>query len=588
MASEEIKKIIKEFTSVQHKEQALMVCGKWGIGKTYFLKNLKAEELGKKKIVLISLKGIKTREDINRRAVAKILGIGRKLNCLSKGVNAVISKLSSWLSNGWLNISISDLIELGVSWKEFQDVILIFDDFERIDNESISYSDVLFLIHSTFVEEKNTSALIVANEDEIPVNPRRKGRAPLTQEALTEEEKSYLNAKEKTIIRTVGFEQDLGMFFIDYIKSRYNYVEKEIKEIILQAPYVQQIVERKDSDNLREYNRFFDSFIRIIRSVKKSTLDKQHQNLFLKEVAYCLRYWIFIDSKKQSESQDWSNLYNTDPLYINHSLFPSIRHFWTKGFLDEEQLCSDIERRFKYYLKQEKTGKDLAIISSWYRYPQKQVLSACRTIGSISNAFDTIDEFLEVSRWLKWIFKSGLIPQNDYNQVKKSLLDSFQIFIEKKPNLNLTLSGQIAEEEFIDAFNTNKELHKKKILKKYEEELFPTIKLTNEPEFVEFARQNTILVLDMYLKHIGEIAEVNAIYDHVRFLVGFLRDIYSVNYDTQLCALLEGLIDSITDATAASVLELFFREGNVRIPKEALVPLLEKLKGKKEELLISK
>lgn len=587
MAAEEIKKIIKEFTSVQHKEQALMVCGKWGIGKTYFLTNLNAEELGKKKIVLISLKGIKTREDINRRVVAKILGIGRKLNCLSKGVNAVISKLTSSFSKGWLNINISDLIELGVAWKDFQDVILIFDDFERIDTKSIAYSDVLFLIHSTFVEEKNTSALIVANEDEIPVNPWRKGRAPLTQEALTEEEKSYLNAKEKTIIRTVGFEQDLGMFFIDYIKSRYNYVEKEIKEIILQAPYVQQIVETKDSGNLREYNRFFDGFIRIIRSIRESTLNERHQNLFLKEAAYCLRYWIFIASKKQSESQDWSNLYNIDPLYVNHSLFPSIEHFWTKGFLEEDQLLSDIKRRLKYYLKKEKTGKDLAIISSWYRYPQKQVLSACRTIGSISNAFDTIDEFLEVSRWLKWIFKSGLIPQNDYSQVKRSLLDNFQVFIEKEPNLDLTLSGQVAEDEFIKVFNANKELHKKKILKKYDKELFPIIKLTNEPEFIEFARQNTILVLDMYLRHIKEIAEVNAIYDHVRFLVGFLRDIYSVNYNTQLCALLEGLISSITDATAASVLELFFREGNVRIPKETLVPLLKKLK-KKKELLISK
>lgn len=587
MAAEEIKKTIKEFTSVQHKEQALMVCGKWGIGKTYFLKNLKAEELGKKKIVLISLKGIKTREDINRRAVAKILGIGRKLNCLSKGTDVVISKLSSWLSNGWLNISISDLIELGVSWKEFQDVILIFDDFERIDNESISSSDVLFLIHSAFVEEKNASVLIVANEDEVPVNPWRKGRSPLTKEALTEEEKAYLNAKEKTILRTVGFEQDLGMFFRDYVKSRYNYVEKEIKEIILQAPYVQQIVETKDSDNLREYNRFFDSFIRIIRSVKKTSLDEQHQNLFLKEVAYCLRYWIFIDSNKQRESQDWSNLYNIDPLYVNHSLFPSIEHFWTKGFLEEDQLLSDIKRRLKYYLKQEKTGKDLAIISSWYRYPHKQVLSACRTIGSISNAFDTIDEFLEVSRCLKWIFKSGLIPQNDYSQVKRSLLDNFQVFIEKEPNLDLTLSGQVAEDEFIKVFNANKELQKTKILKKYEKELFPIIKLTNEPDFVEFARQNTILVLDMYLRHIKEIAEVNAIYDHVRFLVGFLRDIYSVNYNTQLCALLEGLIGSITDATAASVLELFFREGNVRIPKKTLVPLLEKLK-KKKEFLISK
>lgn len=587
MAAEEIKKIIKEFTSVQHKEQALMVCGKWGIGKTYFLTNLKAEELGKKKIVLISLKGIKTRKDINRRVVAKILGIGRKLNCLSKGVNAGISKLTSLFSQGWLNINISDLIELGITWKDFQDVILIFDDFERIDSKSISYSDVLFLIHSTFVEEKNASVLIVANEDEIPVNPWRKGRSPLTQEALTEEEKAYLNAKEKTIIRTVGFEQDLGMFFTNYIKSRYNSVENEIKESILQAPYVQQIVETKDSGNLREYNRFFDSFIRIIHSVRKSTLDEQHQNLFLKEVAYCLRYWIFIASKKQNQSQDWPNLYNADPFYVNPSLFPSIEHFWIKGFLEEDQLLSDINRRLKYYLKKEKTGKDLAIISSWYRYPQKQVLSACKTIGSISNAFDTIDEFLEVSRLLKWIFKSGLIPQNDYSQVKRSLLDNFQVFIEKEPNLDLTLSGQVAEDEFIKVFNANKELHKKKILKKYDEELFPIIKLTNEPEFIEFARQNTILVLDMYLRHIKEIAEVNAIYDHVRFLVGFLRDIYSVNYNTQLCALLEGLISSITDATAASVLELFFREGNVRIPKETLVPLLEKLK-KKKELLISK
>ena len=43
----DLKKIIKDFAKRPNKEMMLMIDGKWGVGKTYFLKNLNSKEFGK-------------------------------------------------------------------------------------------------------------------------------------------------------------------------------------------------------------------------------------------------------------------------------------------------------------------------------------------------------------------------------------------------------------------------------------------------------------------------------------------------------------------------------------------------------------
>lgn len=581
MSVKDLKEVIKDFVKRPNKEMALMIHGEWGVGKTYFLKNLNPKELGKERIILVSLKGIKTTNEINQRLLTATWQLGKTFNFFNKAFEGYISSKTA----GKVNVNLGDLVGLGFDWQKFNRTILVFDDFERISSENISYQDVLFEIHSTFVEDKNTSVIIVANEDEIEVNPTRKGNQPNGKaKKLNPNEIKYQQAKEKTIERTVQFYRKLQDFFPEYIKTRYSKIPSETQEFLLRNKTIVQILQKENVKNLRDYNRFFDIFVQVHEAIDAVNISISHRNRFLDELLFVLRAPI-LNSDFKEEIPALETIYLPSG-YVRLEMFPSIKNFIEKGFLNHEEFKNDIDRRVKVYNFDKYVKKDFDIIRKWFMSPRQKSLQAFARLIKKSHRFTTYDLFLETARYLNWFFSSGMIEKKLYQQRKETLLKNFQAFLLHLPNINLTIGGMADEKEFIDMLHKCQEIQIQQKLRQYEKNLFTNNRLIEDPMFVEFVRKNPGLVLDMYEKNADKVARVSRLYLHTKFLVSCLKHSTTLALikPSPWIGLTSKIIDHLEDPAAAAVAQMLLDE-IITMKSPSYKKLNGKLKRKKKILL---
>jgi hypothetical protein len=152
---------------------AIMITGKWGTGKSWFVRNkiIPAISQQKKKCLYISLNGKTSREEVLKSIAdaAWSVFIGEKR---AQPVRSLWSKLLSSMINackkndhwmfGFLE-TVSDLYSehMLTTFIEAQKPLLIFDDYER---KSFSDQEALGLINS-FIETSKTPVLIICNID---------------------------------------------------------------------------------------------------------------------------------------------------------------------------------------------------------------------------------------------------------------------------------------------------------------------------------------------------------------------------------------------------------------------------------------
>lgn len=577
---ENLKEIIKDFVKQSHKEMALMIDGEWGVGKTYFLKHLNPKEFGKEKIIFVSLKGVKTPEDIGRKVLASMWNIGKKFKLFSE-----ITKNALQIgTHGLISVSLTDLVSIGFDWKKLSNFIIIFDDFERISFEHISYHDVLFEIHSAFVEDKNASVIIVANESEIFVN--------LSRDAQSAEDKGqnfdktkYIQAKEKTIKRTIKFSQKLQQIFPEYIKARYCEKPAEILQYLSNSDTIKDILNREDHRNLRNYNRFFDLFVHVYENVMTLSFKRSYKNEFLNEILICLRNSVLYSLIYTDEVPALETFYLPRG-YVRIEMFPSIKTFVDRGFLNLEMLKKDLERRIGVYKFDSSVSGDFATIRNWVKLPRQKTLKSFARIIKKSNKFTTYDLFLETMRYLSWFFNSEMIDEDLYKQYKNLLLKNFKKHLLQQEDINLTISGMSTEREFIDVLNECKEIKTQEKLGQYERALFTKNKLLDDAEFVEFVRKNPALVLTMYTKNASKVAKVKKLYIHTKFLLSCLKHspALALIKPSPWIEFASKIIDYLDDPTSAAVAQMILDEV---ITKGAppYTELNEKLKRRKEMLL---
>jgi len=130
----------------------LSIQGNWGIGKTYFWNNyIKKKEQGDK-FVNISLFGINSLDDIKKKILLKTSD-RFKLN----------DKIQSHLgSSKFMGIDLASMLSI-ISKNEFKDIIICFDDFERI-SPNLSMSEILGFI-SELKEQYNCKIVLINNND---------------------------------------------------------------------------------------------------------------------------------------------------------------------------------------------------------------------------------------------------------------------------------------------------------------------------------------------------------------------------------------------------------------------------------------
>lgn len=200
---QKIINIVKDYL-IKESNNALLITGEWGVGKTYFFDNTLSEKIEetsikeneniKYKPIRVSLSGVTSIDDIERRIVAELYP---KLNKgLSKGKGAI--KLL--LSIPKIKEYIPEFPNSDVIGSETDNLVICFDDLER-RSKTFPIDSLIGYINN-LTENNNLKTIIIANTNKI-------------------EDESFDEIKEKLIGREIEYKINIEEVFDTLIQSEF-------------------------------------------------------------------------------------------------------------------------------------------------------------------------------------------------------------------------------------------------------------------------------------------------------------------------------------------------------------------------------
>lgn len=383
----DIREEILTFINRKEETGALLITGKWGSGKSYYIKGLAKELNDNKKeyLCVISLFGIDSVANLIKlvkeryidansngftRMVRKVgktaqtaLNTAGDIANIATGGNPVVAGVktgvSSVLSIDFFDfISVKNYIGSGKSKRKF---VLVFDDLERC---KVNMIDLLGAINE-YCENRNIKTIILADENKILNNEASLKKVNWTdgenkkEISITEQQKSadnYSEFKEKVIFQKIGFEASIDI--VD--KMIDNYVEsvEGYKEFIKNnTDIIKQVFVESGSDNLRFIKKIITNFERVYCAIQKAevpdeyapkilygfaiksfeTKPKIHQNEENSNINKILIRHI----KKEKNTKQSTAIYNGE--YIN---IYSLQQWVDTGRYDEEAVISELKNFF--------------------------------------------------------------------------------------------------------------------------------------------------------------------------------------------------------------------------------------------------
>lgn len=192
---------------------ALMITGEWGIGKTYYFKNILSKEISqtstfgneskKYRPILVSLFGLKSVEEIQSEIFLCLypilknskLKLGASIGkAVTKGILHLkgLGEYTKYIEE--INVNTNDFIN-------FEELVLCFDDLERI-SDNLKLEELIGYINS-LVENENVKVIIIANENKI-------------------ETKNYHILKEKVVGNSIEFISNIDNTFDSLIDVKFS------------------------------------------------------------------------------------------------------------------------------------------------------------------------------------------------------------------------------------------------------------------------------------------------------------------------------------------------------------------------------
>ncbi len=252
---------------------AILLKGKWGSGKTWFIKKYE-EKLKEKKqrCLYVSLYGMTSFSDIENVFFEQLFPIR------SSKIASLTGKILQGLIKASLKIDLNNdgkddtvtlqipTIQLPKSLENIDNSILIFDDLERCQ---IDIGSILGYINY-FVEQQGLKVVIIANEDKLFENDK------------------YKDIKEKLIGKTFDVYPDLENALEDFIK--------EIKNLDLQrflsdnTELIDNLYRQAQYNNLRSLKQIILDFERIFQELSEKDKSKLEllQELFKTLMAFSI------------------------------------------------------------------------------------------------------------------------------------------------------------------------------------------------------------------------------------------------------------------------------------------------------------
>ena len=263
--NENINSYLDYYLSLEVKpEYAILLRGKWGCGKSWFIKNYMQTNV-KNKYLYVSLYGITSYKEIEDAFFEQIHPL-----LASKGMK-VAGKIFKGLLKTTLKIDLNGdgkedgsispeipQINLPDYLKNVDDRVLVFDDLERC---SMPTTNILGYINQ-FVENNGLRVIVIGNEEEII----KKDAA----ETNLVDSKTYLLIKEKLIGKSFDVISDLNASLNSFIKELEDSGRDEIADIVrLKKSLITEIFETADYENLRHLRQSILDLSRLYSYVPK-------------------------------------------------------------------------------------------------------------------------------------------------------------------------------------------------------------------------------------------------------------------------------------------------------------------------------
>jgi hypothetical protein len=268
----DVTKRIIEYLNIKT-NYAIVINGKYGIGKTHFIKKElfpaiseisieKENDLSKITPIFVSLFGVNTIEEIQSRIFVELYPLFK-----SKGLR-IAAGFSNILIKYFTNTDVKDFIKETDVTNDFVDysrIFICFDDLDRKGNDLTL--DAVYGFINNLVENNYAKVLIVSNETEL-------------LKEFKGSESNYSSIIEKVIGASISYNPKIDLAYVSIVDNLY--LEEQLDYHSFVIAYKDVIIEQIDQNdgNLRNLVYFLEHFkilfLELTSALKNDTkLDKQ-------------------------------------------------------------------------------------------------------------------------------------------------------------------------------------------------------------------------------------------------------------------------------------------------------------------------
>ncbi|MEJ2684331.1 MAG: P-loop NTPase fold protein [Candidatus Sulfobium sp.] len=282
-------------------DYAILINGKWGSGKTFFVSHQLFKRLGEQypelRLVHVSLSGLDNLDEIYPKILVGLLSnqasarIGSGLMKTLLQLDIKIPKIGITTKN-IANVLKDTSLVIAKETKSKPDMFLCFDDLERISNK-IEAEAVLGYIYANFIESKHTKVLLISDESKISAS-------------------AYKEAKEKIIGRTFSFSPSMRDAFPQILEELVAEINRE--RIEAEKEFLFALLDSYKIRNLRTLQFIIRALDIISSAVPELKGDSFHKVTFFTTILS------FEYRKGTLDLEDAYNLTNVETLSVLKSL----------------------------------------------------------------------------------------------------------------------------------------------------------------------------------------------------------------------------------------------------------------------------
>lgn len=391
MSNDSIKRYINNYITNDQTGMAILLNGKWGSGKSFFIKNELVRYLEEKgyHAVVISLYGVEKVENISKAIFYEdIFEKHKKIEknrVVSSGIILCKNIFTNLLASKGISIDISENdLDKVFSSVNFSKKLLIFEDFER---SKIDICEIMGYI-SKLAEEDGAKILCVANEDEF-IEYEAVETTDVQQDStlkksikhvLTANAQRYVINKEKVFRDTIAFEGDLGKpltYFMEQYRSNVRLFD----------------VMTKSMSDLKfiTVNQCRRNWRTIIKAFQKTNeiVDRINPDMGDEEFIRCILFSVinFYGKLTGEAIPKWSGTeyLSTSLGSLKTPLFKFVYTQIVNNSLDEEAIPKTIEAYQKYCFQEKNYGfinDYYLILDKFYVHTDKEVIDNLKELST--------------------------------------------------------------------------------------------------------------------------------------------------------------------------------------------------------------